>query len=165
MAADCTMRFVISTLHIIYASTSGHTEYVVGVLKDFLSKKVPGLAVEVQTAESAKPGDLLRGDVLILASGTWNIAGTEGQMNPHMYEYLLKEAKDMDLSGKKVGIIALGDSRYYYTSRAGEHLRNYVQSHGGSVLGVPLTVINEPYGQEERVEKWGEKFFNQLSDL
>lgn len=156
---------MISNLHIIYASTSGHTEYVVGVLKDALQANSPELTVEVQTAESAKPEDLTKGDVLILASGTWNIAGTEGKMNPHMHNFLLKEAKGVDLAGKNVGIIALGDTRYYYTSRASEHLRNYIQGSGGTVFGTPLTIVNEPFGQEERVEKWGGKFLTQLKEL
>ncbi len=156
---------MISSLNIIYASTSGHTEYVTDVLKDFLQKKVPDLSVEIQSAEAATPEDLLKGDVLLLASGTWNISGTEGHMNPHMNEFLNKESKDIDLKGKNVAIIALGDSRYFYTSRASERLRNFIQSHGGTVFGVPMTIINEPFGQEDRVEKWAYKFLSQLQEL
>ena len=49
--------------------------------------------------------------------------GMEGQLQPHMHEFLLKRAKDVDLKGKNVAVIALGDERYYYTARAGDHLR------------------------------------------
>jgi flavodoxin I len=156
---------VIQSLHIIYASTSGHTEFVVGVLTDFLKKKVSNLQVEVQRCEEATPEDLLKGDVLLLGSGTWNTGGIEGQLNPYLHQFLKKDAKDVDLQGKNVASIALGDERYYYTSRAGEHLRNFIQSHNGKVLGQPLTIVNDPYGQEEKIEKWGEKLVGWMKEL
>jgi len=36
-------------------------------------------------AEKTQPQDLLSGDVLLLASSTWNTGGIEGQLNPHMW--------------------------------------------------------------------------------
>ena len=152
----------VTSLHIIYASTSGHTEYVVDTLMAYLKEKAANLEITKQAAEQASPGDLLRGNLLILASGTWNTGGVEGQMNPHMHEFLLKRAATADLKGRRVSIIALGDERYYYTSRAGEHLRSFVQSHGGVIAGDPLVVVNEPYGQEIRIHKWGSQLVSLL---
>ena len=148
------------SLQIVYASTSGHTEYVVGVVREALEKE-SGLQIAACKAESAQPEDLLKGDVLLLACGTWNTDGPEGQLNPHMKDLLLGRAKDSDLKGKQVAVIALGDERYRYTARAGEHLQTFVTSHGGKVLGEQLTIVNEPYGQEEKVKKWSEKLFSQ----
>lgn len=148
-------------LHILYASTSGHTEYVVGQIASALQGR--GIRVTQARAESAQPEDLLRGDVLLLASGTWNTGGIEGQMNPHMHDLLLGRANDVDLKGKTVAIVALGDERYFYTCRAGEHLRRYVLDHGGTILGDALLVVNEPYGQEERVRKWTDQLFRLLT--
>lgn len=148
------------SVNIIYASTSGHTEYVIQVLEEHMrSCQVSGVSfqVNVKRAEAAGSGDLLTGDILVLASGTWNTGGVEGQLNPHMYEFLLGRAKDVHLKGKHVAIIALGDDRYFYTCRAGEHLRQFVQTHGGHVLEPPLLIVNEPYGQEEKIRAWGEK--------
>src|SRR3989338_1312269 len=147
----------VPSLQIIYASTSGHTEYVVGELQKFLLEKAKNLSVTMTRVEKATPDDLLKGDVLLLASGTWNTGGPEGQLNPHMHAFVFGPAKVVDLKGKNVAIIALGDDRYFYTCRAGEHLRNFIQSHGGKVLGEALLVVNEPYGQEERIHRWGEK--------
>ncbi|NOS67840.1 MAG: hypothetical protein HOO67_05775, partial [Candidatus Peribacteraceae bacterium] len=48
----------------------------------------------------------------------------------------------------------------FYTGRAGEHLRNFIQNHGGKVLGDALLVVNEPYGQEDRIHRWGEKLIS-----
>ena len=147
----------VSSLQIIYASTSGHTEYVVGVVQTCLMAaeiRESPLQINIVRAESAQPEDLQKGDVLLLASGTWNTGGIEGQLNPHMFDFLIGRAKDCDLNKKPVAIIALGDERYFYTARAGEHLRRFVLDHNGTVLGDTLAVVNEPYGQEERVKKW-----------
>lgn len=146
-----------SSFTIIYASTSGHTEYVIGELQAFLSKTAKNLTVTAKRVEQATADDLTASDALLLASGTWNTGGPEGQLNPHMHAFLNGPAKSVDLKGKGVAIIALGDDRYFYTGRAGEHLRNFIQSHGGKVLGDALLIVNEPYGQEERIRRWGEK--------
>ena len=55
-------------LHIVFASTSGHTEYVVDALTGFLKGAFPGWEVEETMAEKTQPQDLLRGDILVLAS-------------------------------------------------------------------------------------------------
>ncbi len=149
------------SIQIIYASTSGHTEYVVQKFVEILeSKKIVTSAI---LAEQAKPEDLLLGDLLILASGTWNTGGIEGQMNPHMHDFLLSHAKDVELKDKKVMLIALGDHRYFYTCRAGEHMRKFVMTHGGQVIEPSLLIVNEPYGQEDKIEKWSTKVLAQLS--
>lgn len=145
-----------ASVNILYASTSGHTEYVTQVLTEHLRSPEP-LHVRCIRVESAVPKDLTEADFLVLASGTWNTGGIEGQLNPHMHEFLLGRAKSIDLQGRKVAIIALGDDRYFYTCRAGEHLRQFVQSHGGQVLEPPLLLVNEPYGQEEKIRAWGAK--------
>lgn len=145
------------TLRIIYASTSGHTEYVVGKLADALTQKAPGLAVDMTRAELATPEDFAKGDVLLLASGTWNTGGQEGQLNPHMFALLNDRAKAADLGGKKVAVLGLGDTRYHFTSRAHDKLVEFVQAHKGTVLEPTLRIINEPYGQEEKIAEWAGK--------
>ncbi len=128
-----------------------------GVLVAFLKEKAPQISVRLLIAEQAAPEDLLHGDVLLLASGTWNTGSIEGQLNPHMHELLKKRAASVDLKGKKVAVVALGDERYYYTCRACDHLEQFVKERGGVLLCDSLRIINEPYGQEEKVKKWGEK--------
>jgi flavodoxin I len=109
-------------LHIVFASTSGHTEYVVEVLIDSLKSITSGWEIKETMAEKAQPQDLLSGDVLLLASSTWNSGGIEGQLNPHMWTLLHDKAKTLDLAGKPCACIGLGDHRYFYTARAADHL-------------------------------------------
>jgi flavodoxin len=105
-------------LHIVFASTSGHTEYVVAALIDSLKDIAPGWEIEETMAETTQPQDLLRGDVLLLASATWNTWSIEGQLNPYMSVLLQDKARNLDLASKPCAAIGLGDDRYFYTARA-----------------------------------------------
>src|ERR1700722_6314647 len=96
--ADAAVSIQRRSLHIVFASTSGHTEYVVDTLIGSLGESVPGWDIEKRMAEKTQPLDLLRGDVLVLASATWNTGGIEGQLNPHMEQLLQEQAKDVDLA-------------------------------------------------------------------
>ncbi len=151
----------VSVLQIIYASTSGHTEYVVEVLSKLLTEQKH--KVNLVKAEAATPEDLLSGDILLLASGSWNTGGIEGQMNPHMHDLLQGRVKDIELGGKPVAIIALGDDRYFYTCRAGEHMRRFALDHGGKILGDALLIVNEPYGQEEKIQRWAKVLLSHIA--
>ena len=143
------------SLHIVFASTSGHTEYVVDTLIGFLKSIVPSWKIEETMAEKTQPQDLLRGDVLVLASATWNTGSIEGQLNPHMWVLLQDRAKNLDLAGKRCACIGLGDDRYFYKGRAADHLQHYVETHHGQLILPTLKIINEPYGREETVRVWG----------
>lgn len=148
------------SLHILYASTAGHTEYVIGLIAEALKKAA---TVTITRVERATPQSLRDGDAVLLACGTWNTGGVEGQLNPHMHAFLLGTAKDADLKGRKVAVVGLGDARYRYTARAGELLQRYVETHGGTLLGEPLIVVNEPYGQEDAVRAWTKKLSGLLA--
>ncbi|MFH0770130.1 MAG: flavodoxin family protein [Candidatus Peregrinibacteria bacterium] len=151
------------SLSIIYATGSGHTEYVIETLQAFLKEHAPKLKISVQRAEQTQPEDLLKSDVLLLACGTWNTGGTEGQLHPFMHTLLNDRSKDIDLKKKPCALIALGDSRYYYTARATEHLTQFVLKHNGISGLSPLLIIGEPYGQEDRVRVFCEKLLQFLS--
>jgi flavodoxin I len=167
-------------LQIIYATTSGHTEYVIQALCEHLenpksqesksqtnsksqSPNSKNIEVNVKRAELAEAEDFAKGDVLLLACGTWNAMGREGQLDPHMFVLLNKKAKGIDLAGKQCLVISLGDDRFKYTARATEHLANFINNHGGHMLMPPLVIVNDPYGQEEHVTKWGDKLLEKLS--
>jgi flavodoxin I len=157
-AAEAVPQFIQRrVLHIVFASTSGHTKYVVDTLIDSLKRITPGWEMEETRAEKAQPQDLLSGDVLLLASATWNTGGIEGQLNPHMSVLLQEKAKTLDLAGKPCACIGLGDHRYFYTARAADRLQHYVKAHHGRLIVPTLRIIDEPYGQEEAVRVWGKQ--------
>ena len=162
-AAEAAPHFVQRrSFHIVFASTSGHTQYVVEALIDSLKSTIPGWGIDETMAEKAQPQDLLSGDVLVLASATWNTGSTEGQLNPHMWGLLHDKAQTLDLAGKLCACIGLGDHRYFYTARAADHLEHYVEAHHGRLIVPTLKIIDEPYGQEEAVRVWGKQLVDVL---
>lgn len=164
-----------SSLTIIYASTSGHTEYVTQLLEEqwnaaYFAKATRGRELRMQNVEcmkirveKAEPEDIQRGDVLVLASGTWNTGGEEGQLNPHMDVFLKKCTRDMDLKGKKCAVIGLGDERYRYTCKAADRLEQWIKEHGGKLICETLRIVNEPYGQEGKIDEWGKQLLRFLA--
>jgi flavodoxin I len=67
--AETVPNFVqLRSLHVVFASTSGHTEYVVDALVESLKSTSPGWEIEETMAEKTQPQDLLSGGVLLLAS-------------------------------------------------------------------------------------------------
>lgn len=150
-------------LHTIYASTSGNTEHVVDVLLEHIQKTLPNYECTKQRAEEAKGEDLEKGDVLLLASSTWNYDAVEGYLNMHMRELLDKRCKDVDLKGRPVALIILGDDRYYYTGRGTERFMQFLMEHNGKSCTMPLLIINDPYGQEEKIISWCDKLMKCFS--
>lgn len=151
-----------SRLLIVYSSTSGHTEYVLDVLQNFMKEKGASWEVAIQNVEQTEPQQLLDCDVLLLASSTWNT--TEGLLPPN-FQVFLRSAKDLDLKEKPTCVIGLGDDRYYYTCRATAHLMQFAREHNGKNLLPPLPIVNEPYDQDDKVLKWGEKLLTALQSV
>jgi hypothetical protein len=60
-------------------------------------------------------------------------------------------------------VIGLGDDRYRNTCKAAAHLMQFAREHNGKNLLPPLPIVNEPYDQDEKVAKWGEKLLAKLS--
>lgn len=151
------------SIHFIYASTSGNTEYVIDTVAKTILSIAPDAHIEIQRAEQATAQDLLRGDIVILGSGTWNTGGREGQLNMYMHQLLMERAKDIDLQGKPLTFISLGDDRYYFRTRCTEHFLRFAREHKGTLLVPPLIIVNEPYGQEERIEAWTNKLMSKYA--
>jgi flavodoxin len=138
----------------IVASTSGHTEYVLQVVKQFVKTKKINL--NIVKAEQATVNDVQAAEVLLLASSTWNTGGNEGQLNPHMLT-CWKALQGVDLQQKPCAAIGLGDERYRYTAAAADHLKEMIQTLNGALLLPAFKVVNEPYGQEKLIEAWAQK--------
>jgi flavodoxin len=150
----------VQKLLIVYSSTSGHTEYVLEVLKTFLRAKNAPVEVRERHVETLEPKDLLECDILLLASSTWN--STEGLLPPD-FAVFIRAARGLDLQGKPTCVIGLGDDRYRNTCKAAAHLMQFAREHNGKNLLPPLPIVNEPYDQDEKIVKWGEKLLAKLS--
>lgn len=145
----------------VYASTSGHTEYVAMDLAERLREA--GAEVTVTRAERAGPDELAAGDILLLACGTWNTGGIEGQLNPHMQALLTGRGAASDLKNKPCLAIGLGDRRYRYTANAAVLLEQWLVAHAGTMLLPALKIVDEPYDRLDEVLKpWLDQLLGKL---
>ncbi len=156
---------MLRSAYIVYSSSTGHTEFVVDTLIDWLQKNSRDLRVVKQRAEKTTEADLLAGDILILACGSWNTGNSEGQLSPFMFDLLINRVKTIDLGGKPATAIGLGDERYFFTCKAVDHLTDFLKNHNANLFLPPLKIINDPYDQEEKVTRWSEALLAQIDKL
>ncbi len=148
-------------IRLIYGSTTGHTEYVVSAVSERLS--AAGATVTMQRVELAQADDLRQADIILLACGTWNTGGIEGQLNPHMHAFLRERAQHVELNSLPCLAIGLGDRRYRYTANAAPLLEKFLTEHGGVLLLPALKVVDEPYDRlDEVLQPWLEQLLQKL---
>lgn len=153
------------SLTIIYATSSGHTSYVIDTLVSVLSEKAKNCRVIRQRAEVTTIEDVHSAESILFACGTWNTGNTEGQLNPFMHQLLHETLKDCDLAEKPATAIGLGSDAYYFTARSADLLVEFITDHHGSVMLPPLKIINEPYGQESKIALWAEELIRTMKKL
>lgn len=153
------------SISVIYATSTGNTEFVVDVLIESLAKLVKDARIVKQRAELTKAEDLTAADVLVLAAGSWNTANVEGQLQPHMYELLNVRAAATILEGKPAAAIGLGDTRYHFLARAAEKLTDWLKGARATILLPALTIINEPFDQSPKIEAWAGELAEKIAKL
>ena len=153
------------SIAIVYATCTGHTEFVIDTLVEALLKEQPDLHISKQRAEVTKPEDLTKADILLLACGTWNTGNVEGQLNPHMHDLLMTRAAEADLTGKSAAAIGLGDERYHFTAKAAERLTDYLTSHHAAMLLPVLKIVNEPFDQTAKVLAWSKELLQKTTKM
>jgi len=159
-----TMDAMIRTLTIVYTSATGHTEFVIDTVESGL-KNTSNLRITRLRAETATPEDLSKSSVLLLACGSWNTGGTEGQLSPYMHDLLTGRGKDADLKGKPAAAIGLGDERYYFTARAADKLTEYLKTRSAKILLPTLKIVNDPFDQKKKIESWAAELATLIKKL
>ncbi|MFI4875467.1 MAG: flavodoxin [Blastopirellula sp. JB062] len=159
-----------ATIGIFYGSTTGNTE----MAAHKIAEELGGLSSHLGDVSQTKPEELTQYDVLLLGVSTWNI----GDMQDDWYDFL-KKFGDLDLSGKKVGLFAMGDACGYpdnFLDAMGE-LWEALQKRGAELVGIwptdgyefdesramhdddhfvglGLDEDNEPDLTEDRIRRW-----------
>jgi flavodoxin len=138
-------------IHIIYASTSGNTEYVMEQVAKYWQEA--GMQVKLYRAEQTTISTISDNKYFLFATSTWD----HGTINP-FFNALLAEMKKADFSGKTASFIGLGDRRYehHYFCSGMTLLKTIWEKNQGKSVGVALTIGREPFDQviEEMVQKW-----------
>ena len=91
---------------IVYASLTGNTEEMAGILEEYLEEL--GVDTRVQECTEALPSDFLDADICVVATYTY---GRDAELPDEIYDFY-EELPDVDLSGKVYGVLGSGDTLY-----------------------------------------------------
>jgi len=119
-----------------------------------------GHEVEMLLAKLIEPVDLGEYDLLILASPTHGHGVLEAY-----FEKFLDKMEAMDLKGKKVAVIGLGDPKYDtdYHLEAARIIMLFLQKKEAVPVGMPCRVTRQPLLlMENYIKPWAEKLAEQI---
>ena len=152
-----------ASIHFIYGTTSGNTEMVVDQAAGFLKSK--GHKATASRVELSGPGDMLKPEMLVLASSTYG----HGLLQEDMADFLGRaETKALELKGKPCAVIGLGDPKYEreYHIEAAPLLEKFLDGHGGKRLVPSLKISRSPVLQLDlRIREWAEELAKKLPNL
>ncbi len=138
---------------IVYGSVGGNTELVAKKVHQTLIAS--GVEAVLSRVETTNPEEILKHDIIILASPTYYHGETEANFPPFLHSL-----KQFDLTGKKFLAIGLGDKKYYpeYLCDAAEVFENFVEEVGGQLLIPSLRVGTNPVQVlTTTVENWAKR--------
>ena len=171
-ARQCHSRIDAMAFTIFFATSTGKTEDIADRLKEL----IPGTEAK-DVDDIGSPSELAEADALICCVPTWN-TGADEALSGTAWDDLVTEIPNLELSGKSVAILGLGDSSGYsdffcdameelYSAflQAGAKLIGQVPVDGytfdesksvidGKFCGLPIDEDNEPELSDQRLNSW-----------
>lgn len=152
---------------VVYATNSTGTEEACEIVRDALA--AAGHDVALKRASSAKPEELGKYDLAILASGTWgrteNHEWFDGQLQDEWYN-LAQHLRQKRFPNQRFAVLGLGDHRYTKFAAAADRLEELVRSMGGIQTGPTLRVDGYFFNlasTRQQVSEWAEILREELS--
>lgn len=134
---------------VVYGTCSGNAELVAQAVQTGLVEG--GLASELKRAELTPAESVLNYDLLVLVCSTWNV----GQLQDHFIGFH-KELSKLDLQGKPVVVVGLGDSKNYdIFCGAADILEETVGEINGKLLVPTLRIDGPPHADLDKYHLWG----------
>ena len=136
-------------IKIVYGTGGGNTELVCEKVTEILEKKHK---VEMLQSKITDPMSIKNFDLLIFASPTYG----HGQLEQYFGKFI-KKAKDMNLKGKNVAAIGLGDDKYDpdYFIESAKILTDFFKGKEANIVISPLKVGRCAVPKlKGKVEKW-----------
>lgn len=94
---------------IFFSTTTGNTTEIAGMMKQILGDS----ADEPQEIDEVEGEEFLRYDTYIVGAPTWNTDADVERSGTSWDDFLYGDLKEMDMSGKTVGVFGLGDAAGY----------------------------------------------------
>jgi flavodoxin len=123
----------------IYSTVGGNTELVVKKVRSLLLEK--NIANQIQRVDTTLPEEILKYDLVIIASPTYN----QGTLEDH-FKPFIKAWKSVDTSGKCFAAIGLGTPKFYpeYLTEATSIIEDLIRKNNGTVLIPGLRIGANP---------------------
>lgn len=141
---------------LIYGSLTGNTETLSHKIQEMLTAK--GKEIDIKNAADSEATDLTGPHTTyILASSTWDDGLTTADFGDFIERL---KASNPSLAGKKIAIVALGDSNYVHFCGAADVMEGYfVNQLGGQKIVESLRIDGYPEMEENQnlVNNWVEK--------
>ena len=144
-----------SSVLIVYGSTTGNTESVADIISadlskaDYTIKKINVADVDVDILDEAF-------DLYLLGSSTWGDDEIEFQEDfAPFYENMNGE---LNLSGKKFAVFGCGDSSYEYFCGAVDALEERLAKLGAKLVCESLRIDGEP--EQSEINEWTQDVIN-----
>lgn len=148
-----------ASILIVFSSIGGNTELVVDRVREELQKH--NLGAQKKRVDVTKAREVLDYDLTILASPTYGQGTVEDHFKP-----FLKDLETLDLSGKNLAVVGLGDTKYYpeYLTESAIILEEYVKKQHGNLIVPALRIGMPPLKYIEKlVPGWIEKVYTSIA--
>jgi flavodoxin I len=149
-----------TSILIIYGSTSGNTELVCHEIAAHIEENFPDFQVSLQRAELSAVSDIAAYDFCILAASTYG----HGIVQDHMVIFL-KDFKKQDASGRKFAVIGLGDAKYdrEYHIESAYILEEAIKAQKGEIICKPLMMTGNPVWKLQAARDWANELIAAFS--
>lgn len=158
---------------IFYGSTMGDTEVIAKILGEKLDSTISPISQGVNNIENL--------DLILLGSSTWGYGDLQDEWNDN-----IEALKNLNLSGKKIGIFGTGDQEAYadtfcdaigiigeavreaggkiigMTSKESYTFSDSKALENDKLMGLAIDVNNQDDLTTSRIEKWVEQLKNEM---
>lgn len=107
--------------------------------------------VKLMRADKVQGVDLMDHDLIFMASPSWMVQKKDGM--PHEFYIGMMERLKGQVFAKKFAVISLGDESYAKVCGSADHLVEFVQQLGGTLVGEPLRLEGFYFNKEKRLEE------------
>ena len=139
-----------SSVLIVYGSTTGNTAYAAEVLERVLGEA--GNKVTVADAAQSKPEGLCgKYDAVLFGCSTWGDEDIELQDD---FIPLFDSLDKSGVQGRKAAVFGCGDSSYTYFCGAVDAIEEKLEGLGVDLMTAGLKIDGDPHASREDIEAW-----------
>jgi flavodoxin I len=127
---------------ILYATYTGYTREVAGLLCHNLTKAFPGVKFALMNARDMDPSKFQNYRLVLFGASTW-----DDGLNPDTKDFL-KRLERIELNGQSFALFGLGDRQFLVFCAALPIIEAKLKSLGANVLSPAFTFDNYQSGQD-----------------